>query len=196
VRRIVRRLIVWYSVRNRRRKAALITDFMGRTHSRSLLLVGVGVEVWRNEAVVEHAVAGRAQTVIACDACEARPVWPFVRADARALPFRTRSIDFVLSNAVVEHVGQEPDQLAMIAEHRRVGRSWVVTTPNRWFLVESHSAAVLKHWSPKWRERQSKYFSRLLSRKEFARLLPPGTRVIGRPWASTFVAMHSEHSAA
>jgi hypothetical protein len=95
----------------------------------------------------------------------------------------------VLSNAVIEHVGGEVDQRAMVAEHCRVGRAWVITTPNRWFPVESHTSVLFKHWSPVWRE-QRREFTRLLSRREFTSMLPPGTRVLGHRWSPTFTALH------
>lgn len=109
-------------------------------------------------------------------------------ADATRMPYRDQAVDMVLSNAVIEHVGGEASQAAMVAEQVRVGRHWVITTPNKWFPVESHTSAVLRHWSPRWRAGRSE-FTRLLSRREFRRLLPPGTRVIGYPWSPSFTAL-------
>lgn len=108
-------------------------------------------------------------------------------ADARDLPDADRSVDMLLANAVIEHVGQEADQRRMVEEMCRVGSSWVITTPNRWFPVESHTAAVFRHWSKTWRDGRRE-FTRLLSRREFRDLLPEDARVVGRPWSATFTA--------
>lgn len=69
-------------------------------------------------------------------------------ADARRLPFADQSFDFVYSNAVLEHVGTRADQAAMAREIQRVGRSWFVTTPNRWFPFEFHTRLPLVSWLP------------------------------------------------
>ncbi len=73
----------------------------------------------------------------------------FVHADGRNLPFATGAFDVVHSNAVVEHVGPREEQARFIAELVRVGRSVFVTTPNRWFPIETHSRVPLAHWLPR-----------------------------------------------
>ena len=60
--------------------------------------------------------------------------------------------------------------------------------------VESHTASILKHWSPGWRARREE-FTRLLSLREFTALLPEGTRVVGRPWSATFTALYAPRAA-
>jgi hypothetical protein len=62
----------------------------------------------------------------------------FVRADGRELPFPDRSFDVVHSNAVVEHVGAREEQQRFLAELVRVSRSGFVTTPNRWFPIQTY----------------------------------------------------------
>jgi 2-polyprenyl-3-methyl-5-hydroxy-6-metoxy-1,4-benzoquinol methylase len=110
-----------------------------------------------------------------------------VRGSGLALPFPDQSFDLVLSNAVIEHVGGVAEQQELLREQMRVGRHWIVTTPNRWFPVESHTGAVLQHWSSTWRSRQDR-FTRLLSRRELTALLPAGTTVSGSPVGPTFLA--------
>lgn len=74
----------------------------------------------------------------------------FVRADGKALPFADRSVDWVHSSAVLEHVGAASEQAAFLAELQRVCRRGVfVTTPNRWFPIEFHTVLPLLHWLPK-----------------------------------------------
>lgn len=61
-----------------------------------------------------------------------------VIADACALPFAARSVDVVFSNSVLEHVGGPARQQQMAAEVMRIGRSFFLQVPNRWFPIEPH----------------------------------------------------------
>lgn len=187
-RRLARRAVLWFSIRNRRRKAAVIKAFIQDQGLTTTLFVGTGGNRNPNELVLELDVASVTHIVAACDLYPAKPTsWPYLQADGRRLPFGEGAVDLVLSNAVVEHVGQEADQLAFVAEHQRVGRAWVMTTPNRWFPIEAHTFTAFRHWQSSWRATRPE-FTRLLSRREFAALLPPGSRIVGRPWGPTFIA--------
>jgi SAM-dependent methyltransferase len=64
------------------------------------------------------------------------------------LPFRDQQFDIVFSNAVVEHAGSRAEQRAFIAEAVRVARQFFITTPNRWFPIEMHTALPLLHYLP------------------------------------------------
>ncbi|MFC5381913.1 methyltransferase domain-containing protein [Aquipuribacter nitratireducens] len=187
---VLRRAVLAFSIRSRRRKAAAIGRFLADHDVRDCIFVGCSPGTNLNEGIVERAVAARARVFAAFDVLHAEPTWPFLRADATRMPFADGAADMLLANAVIEHVGDEADQRRFVAEHVRVGRTFVITTPNRWFPMESHTATLFRHWSPRWRASRSE-FTRLLSLREFRDLLPPGTRVVGRPWSATFTAYYA-----
>ena len=71
------------------------------------------------------------------------------------LPFADASFDVVLSNHVIEHVGDETAQRTHLAELHRVlcpdGVGYLAV-PNRWMLVEPHfRLAFLSWWPHAWR---------------------------------------------
>lgn len=73
----------------------------------------------------------------------------FVRANGLDMPFPDNSFDVVHSSAVIEHVGDEENQLQFLIELSRVARRRVfLTTPNRWFPVEVHTQVPFLHWLP------------------------------------------------
>lgn len=68
------------------------------------------------------------------------------------LPFDDDSFDVVLSNHVIEHVGDEAQQMAHLAELRRVMRADAVgylAVPNRWMPVEPHYQVAFLSWLPR-----------------------------------------------
>jgi hypothetical protein len=64
------------------------------------------------------------------------------------LPFADGQFDLVFSNAVIEHAGSRRQQRYFIDEALRVARRFFITTPNRWFPVEMHTALPFVHYLP------------------------------------------------
>lgn len=52
--------------------------------------------------------------------------------------FKDKEFEVVFSNAVIEHVGNLEQQHSMAAEIQRVGKRYIVQTPNRYFPIEPH----------------------------------------------------------
>lgn len=186
----VRRVALAFSIRNRRRKAAIVKAYIRENGLRTVIVSGAsGRDREPNEMIVERALLEVCTVVCGFDiVARGTTQWPFVVADGCALPYRDKVVDLVVSNAVIEHVGQKEEQQRFVAEHVRVGRHCIITTPNRWFPVESHTSAVFRHWSPGWRTSRRE-FTRLLSLTEFKELVPLGATVKGRPWSATFLAL-------
>ncbi len=124
-----------------------------------------------------------------------------VRGDARNLEFPDKSVDWVFSNAVIEHVGDLAEQQRMASEVRRVARKgYFITTPNRWFPIDPHTYLPVSHWLPhsvSLRVRQALFprevdlTYRLLGRHEMLRLFPEAsilTFSFGTSIIATFLA--------
>ncbi len=115
--------------------------------------------------------------------------------DACALPWEDKHFDIVYSNAVIEHLGSFEKQKKMAAEVMRVGKSWFVTTPNRWYPFEFHMRLPFVTWLPRngyirfgqaisYNPMKKKYMSgirrrglRLMTAKELKRCFP-SSRII------------------
>ena len=83
---------------------------------------------------------------------EFRRNYPDVRAfeyDGRIFPFRDREFDIAHANAVIEHVGAFDAQVVFLREAARVSRRGMITTPNRFFPVETHTRVPFLHWMDK-----------------------------------------------
>lgn len=146
-----------------------------------------------------------------------RAAFPRVRvltADGLDLPFADGAFDIVHSNAVIEHVGPDAAQARFLAELTRVGRAGFVSTPNRWFPVDSHTNLPFTHWLPRpaflWTLRRlgrlgprEEWVTWLLSSRTFRRHVPGGLeyrmvtqRLAGIPAVITLVFRHEDAWAA
>lgn len=195
---VLRKVVLAYSIRNRNRKAANIIAWLAPHEVEDVLLVGAtgdeyaGVKLMAHSGIVERRLAERYKIKMSINVEPAITTYPFMLADARDMPFEDDYVDFALANAIIEHVGQESDQRRMVDEMTRVARTWVITTPNKWFPIESHTTTAFLHWLPAWRKKHEREFTRLLSRREFRALLPAGARLSGAPWSPTFTASYAK----
>lgn len=63
----------------------------------------------------------------------------YVEGDAcRVDGFGDEAFDLVFSNSVIEHVGPDEKQEEFAREVARLGRSYWIQTPSKWFPVEAH----------------------------------------------------------
>lgn len=141
------------------------------------------------------------------------PKWQTLEGDARNLSrFEDDEFDLVLSNSVIEHVGDYGDQTRMAEEVRRVARGYFVQTPNRYFPIEPHFLFPLFQFLPRsWRiflvrrfslgwvprlpdrERAARHVDsiRLLTTREMRELFPGARiykeRILG--WTKSLVAV-------
>jgi hypothetical protein len=180
-----------YATYNRRRKVGFALEVV-RVHGiQSVLFVGVSEDdPYSLGNVIETQIAAAVPDHVATGIGEGVPSGfaSYQQADGLDLPFGDGEFDLVYSNAVIEHVGQAPEQARFLAEHARVGRYWIATTPNRAFPVESHSNTLVNHWRRSWSHPD---VSRLLTKRDFIEILPPGGRVVGFAGAPTLSATNA-----
>ena len=103
--------------------------------------------------------------------------------------FGDRSFDLVFSNSVIEHVGPPTKQAEFAREVLRLGKSYRVQTPSKWFPIEAHSGMPFYWFYPEWlraalmrswRKRFPAWWgdligtTRVLSRRRMAELFPKG----------------------
>jgi SAM-dependent methyltransferase len=77
------------------------------------------------------------------------PAITTVTASGTDLPFEDDAFDVAFSNAVVEHVGSRDEQRRFVAELCRVAPRVFLSTPNRWFPLETHTLVPFVHWLPR-----------------------------------------------
>lgn len=77
------------------------------------------------------------------------------------LPFNSNSFDFVITNHVIEHVGEYSEQMNHLKEiHRVLKENGIVylAVPNRWMIIEPHYQLIFLSWLPK--RYRSKYLKK------------------------------------
>ncbi|MEB3181395.1 MAG: methyltransferase domain-containing protein [Nostocaceae cyanobacterium] len=77
------------------------------------------------------------------------PQLKIVTYDGKIFPFPDQSFDICWSNAVLEHVGSEEQQVLFLKEIKRVAKAAMITTPNKYFPIEVHTLTPLLHFFPK-----------------------------------------------
>jgi hypothetical protein len=195
----------------RRRKLALLFQFMGDASESTLLDVGGATGI-----SLEFVPLYRAFRDVAVVNLTAPPLsevsLPNVRydiADGCSLPYPAKSFDWVFSNAVIEHVGGQHRQQQFADEIRRVARKgYFVTTPNRSFPIEPHALLPFYQFLPESLQRKVVRFSpgylkhyeeiHLLSARRLRQLFPDAIiRSTGFPLVGTsLVAMYKDSSLA
>jgi hypothetical protein len=176
-----------YSSRSRRKKLAFLKSLQLQHNFASGLIVGakpnsnsIGID-----NLIERGLAELLPNLTISGIESASIYWPnWIQADGRNLPFLDGSFDFVFSNATIEHVGSQCDQLDFVNELDRVGKNWVFTTPNRLFPIESHTQIMFLHMKKGWSNGD---VTRLLSKKDLKAILPSGSKIKGYFFSPTFI---------
>jgi SAM-dependent methyltransferase len=181
------------SLWNRRRKLALFMDAVRPEPETRVVDVGVGDTPFGTEPGVAathnffEALYPWPERITAVSDvplpsfAQAFPQVRCVQASGTALPFEADEFDVAFSNAVIEHVGSREEQRRFVAELCRVAPRVFLSTPNRWFPVETHTLVPLAHWLPRpAADRTMRTLRRrdwegveLLGKRELLELFPP-----------------------
>ena len=97
------------------------------------------------------------------------------------MPFANASFDLVITNHVIEHVGEVNEQLQHLKEIARVLSSTgqcYLAVPNRWMLTEPHYRLKFLSWWPK--KCRSSYL-KLMGKGEFYDCEPLGVGATIKP---------------
>jgi SAM-dependent methyltransferase len=100
-------------------------------------------------------VKGAQYCVYACDLVDnivADKIFDFRLVESVYLPYENESMDVVISNHVIEHVGDEHDQIQHLKEIFRVLKKdglLYIAVPNRWMLIEPHFKLIFLSWIPR-----------------------------------------------
>lgn len=184
--RLFERLLPPISRRARRRRMRAFLERMGVRPGMRVLDLGGHPEIWRLvETPLDVTILNLPGHVEKQE--DLRHRMHYVEGDAcDVIDFEPGQFDLVFSNSVIEHVGPEERQQGFAREVRRLGRSYWVQTPSKWFPVEAHSGmplwwfypdalreAFLRRWRPK-RPDWTEYVAdtRVLSRRGLAELFP------------------------
>lgn len=138
----------------RARKAAkvraLLSDVADLEGAR-VLEVGTGSGAIAASLAEAVGPLGRVEAIDVVDERVVKEGVRFTRVEGTEVPFEDASFDVVISNHVIEHVGDRDEQLRHLRELCRVLRpgGWAyLAMPNRWRLVEPHFKLPLLSWLP------------------------------------------------
>jgi SAM-dependent methyltransferase len=142
-------------IRSRRAKAVKIERLLNLPPADAVIHL---LEVGTGSGVIAHYFASQSKqrySVDAVDVHDNRQLmdgFRYTQVDGTELPFPDESFDVVLSNHVIEHVGDREAQLRHLLELKRVlkpGAVGYLAVPNRWMLVEPHYRLAFLSWLPR-----------------------------------------------
>lgn len=151
----IKRIIDRASDYNRERKYRLFLKIFQPDKNSKILDVGAAEKEWRDTSnlLEKRYLYPENITALGVDNFEqfnARyPKVKIVKYGGGPFPFKDNSFDFCWCNAVIEHVGDRDQQAKFLKEISRVAKRAFVTTPNRYFILESHSRVILLHYLPR-----------------------------------------------
>lgn len=136
-----------------------------------------------------------------------------VEGDVCRVPeFEGKSFDSIFSNSVIEHVGGANNQAAFALEVRRLGKSYWVQTPSKWFPIEIHSgmpfwwfypSKIRRYLIERWRKKLPAWTrmveeTRVLTKADLQLLFPEATILTERSFGipKSYIAYFPGHEVA
>lgn len=111
------------------------------------------LDIGCGNGLIAACLAGLGNEVTAVDVADQRDpdaaaAYKFVQISDERLPFADGAFDIVISNHVIEHVGDHALHLAEIARVVKPEGLCYLATPNRYFPYEVHYKLLFLHWLP------------------------------------------------
>ena len=136
-------------------KIARLLNLYTRTQPMRLLEIGTGSGGIAHWFAHHPTLRCEVTTVDVHDSRLVHDGYRFVLVKDTMLPFDDKSFDIVISNHVIEHVGDMNAQMHHLFELHRVMRAdgvGYLAVPNRWMLTEPHYRLKFLSWWPRsWR---------------------------------------------
>lgn len=135
-------------------KAAKIERLLNlgeRPDSRRVLEVGTGAGAIAHYFATHPTLDFQVEAVDVDDRRRIKERYSFTKVEGTTLPFHNAQFDVVISNHVIEHVGDADAQRHHLDELRRVLKAdgiGYLAMPNRWQLVEPHYQLAFLSWLP------------------------------------------------
>jgi len=162
---------------SRLRKAEKILRLLDIKHGKRRIRV---LDIGTGSGIIAHAFAASSYAdfdVHAVDCVDSRVIregYKFTRVPGIELPFEDNSFDIVVSNHVLEHVGQYSEQVCHLKQIKRVlsaeGLGYIAC-PSRWMIIEPHYRVPFLSWLP---QAARTSYLRLLNKGEYYDCEPPG----------------------
>lgn len=170
--------------RSRQNKAEKLLTLVQRLHHRSKFrrMLEVGAGSGFISAYCAKVTGAQAWAVDVKDERKIVTGFEFRLVEDTKLPFGDEYFDLIVSNHVIEHVGDRYEQQHHLAEIYRClepNGTLYFAVPNQWRLIEPHYKLPLLSWMPLWMAslylrcagKAERYDCRPLSRKSATRLL-------------------------
>ncbi|MGH8292941.1 MAG: methyltransferase domain-containing protein [Gammaproteobacteria bacterium] len=132
-------------------KIERLLDLAHRPQPMRMLEIGTGSGGIAHWFATHPALRCNVTSVDVCDNRQVHDGYEFRQVAGVELPFDNASFDVVITNHVIEHVGDADAQHKHLTEIRRVMRTdgvGYLAVPNRWMLTEPHYRLKFLSWWP------------------------------------------------
>lgn len=186
-----------YSEWKRKRRMRFYAALMGVREGMSILDLGGQPAIWDSVPQRLDITILNLPGIAQSNASSHHKIRYLVGDACQVGEFGEGSFDSVFSNSVIEHVGPPDKQAAFASEVRRLGKSYWVQTPAKWFPVEAHCGMpfwwfypdrLRRHFVERWRKRLPEWTcmveqTTVLTKTEIQRFFPEAKIITERSFS-------------
>jgi len=172
-------------------KIARLLDLAARAQPIRLLEIGTGSGGIAHWFAQSPQLRCEVEAVDVCDNRQLHEGYAFQQVAGVELPFADAGFDVVVSNHVIEHVGDAQAQARHLSEIRRVMKPdgvGYLAVPNRWMLTEPHYRLKFLSW---WPHRWRTPYMKLMGKGEFYDCEPLELRQLERMLEEASLRYHN-----